>query len=462
MAGTGQAEAISALEEQIRNKSFKLRPVLKTEEELEAERYQFFELPRKNCIQIMPELSRLNGKGSTTQHRVHVLKRLLQRARYADASEHLKHVTDYDVSDKIVPHGEVSKALYNDIVLQRDFDLYGRQMQTGIKHPFRKYLEMKALAGKLGIEFTQHLDTTKDEKVVKDMVEEDADAKMNEARLQTDKWKIGQTELHHAPVGLSKNPVQPFKSLDNEKFYSYDGDWKDGKMHGLGTYLFRDGYTYRGEWEKNKQHGEGTAYYSGDRFYTGEWKNGRYDGKGNFTYTTGATYRGQFEFGRRGGHGRIEYPSGLVYEGEFHDGKPHGRGFMKSKLTGWAYEGGFERGNIAGSGTLIYPAPEKRRDILYFAPLKNDHETRTLPDVVKEHYANKEDAQLQADRNKNEIFGPLRGAALQTYVSNIRSTLYNARVKEKKDRYNEALRKVKEQKQKLYEARLKALAGEEA
>jgi hypothetical protein len=64
------------------------------------------------------------------------------------------------------------------------------------------------------------------------------------------------------------------------------------------------------------------------------------------------------------------------------------------------------------------------------------------------------------DRQKNSIYGPLRGANLKVYVQTIRAALYNARVKEKKDRYNEAIQKVKEQKAKLYEARMKALAGD--
>lgn len=121
---TTQRDTLLELDDKLRHKDFKLRPVFKTEEELIEERNQIFELPRKNCMQIMPELKRLSAKGS--QHRLHVLKKIMKRARYDDVDQHLSHVTHVDVSDAIVPEGEVSKRLYEDIFVQRDFDLYGK------------------------------------------------------------------------------------------------------------------------------------------------------------------------------------------------------------------------------------------------------------------------------------------------------------------------------------------------
>lgn len=65
-------------------------------------------------------------------------------------------------------------------------------------------------------------------------------------------------------------------------------------------------------------------------------------------------------------------------------------------------------------------------------------------------------------RKKNELLAPLRGAQLRDYVNSIRSTLYNERMREKKEKYNETIQRAKEQKAKLYEERLKALAGDDA
>ena len=161
-------------------------------------------------------------------------------------------------------------------------------------------------------------------------------------KLRTEKWKIGYVPHHNPPVGLADNPARAFNSLGNEYFYSYDGEWKNGRMHGNGTYLFRDGKTYEGRFQNGHIEGEGTAYYPGGQKYVGEWQKGRYEGKGETFMLGGSKYVGDFEFGRRHGQGTLTYPSGLTYVGQFLDGKPHGRGVMTSALSGWSYDGSFE------------------------------------------------------------------------------------------------------------------------
>lgn len=61
----------------------------------------------------------------------------------------------------------------------------------------------------------------------------------------------------------------------------------------------------------------------------------------------------------------------------------------------------------------------------------------------------------------NQMYGPLRGIQLKNYVNGIRNTLYTERVREKKQKYNDTINKIKEQKAKLHEARLRALAGDD-
>lgn len=48
---------------------------------------------------------------------------------------------------------------------------------------------------------------------------------------------------------------------------------------------------------------------------------------------------------------------------------------------------------------------------------------------------------INNERRRNEVFAPLRGAQLRDYVNSIRSTLYNERLREKKERYNETVLK---------------------
>ena len=40
----------------------------------------------------------------------------------------------------------------------------------------------------------------------------------------------------------------------------YQGEWQDGKRHGIGTYTYPDGLKYVGEWSNGKKHGEGKQY----------------------------------------------------------------------------------------------------------------------------------------------------------------------------------------------------------
>lgn len=322
------------------SKILKLRPVAKTPEEMEEEKKLIFVLPRKTCAQMVPELVRMKSVvGHDLQHRMHILKKLMKIARIKEIEKKMEHFTKLDAAEKVIPHGQVSKKLYTDIFVGRDFDLYGNMLPP-TTHPPRKHLELAVLASKLGIEFTQKADQVYKE-IDSDEESEDEDTRRKE-KLRTEKWKIGYVPHHNPPVGLADNPARAFNSLGNEYYYSYDGEWKNGRMDGGGVYLFKDGKTYEGRWTAGKQDGEGTAYYPGGQKYVGAWKAGRYSGRGETFMVGGSKYVGDFEFGRRSGHGTLVYPSGLSYVGDFLDGKPHGRGVMTSALSGWSYDGSFE------------------------------------------------------------------------------------------------------------------------
>ena len=42
----------------------------------------------------------------------------------------------------------------------------------------------------------------------------------------------------------------------------YEGQYKEGKMHGKGRYAFVDGNIYEGEWEADLRHGKGKYTYA--------------------------------------------------------------------------------------------------------------------------------------------------------------------------------------------------------
>ena len=411
-------------------------------------------------------------------HRMHIFRRLMKRAKVDEVDSKMKLLVDFDRSEKVIPIGQVSKKLYEDLFDRREFDLYGRFMGYVKIQPPRKHMELSYHAKRLKIEYKQTFDyLIEDEdmsvfqelkaKKEKEQAEEEEETKKVQALLHapptlvTPQWALERMALAPNPVGLSQNPIQPLHSLGNEKHFSYNGLWKMGKMNGKGLYQFNDGKCVEGLWVDNKQQGFGTADYPGGQSYAGDWSKGRWHGKGVFKSVCGSGYEGYSAMGRRDGHGRLDFSSGLSYEGDFKDGRPHGRGVMRSRLTGWSYEGNFVRGYIEGIGSLISPPPAEERITQFWPESRNEAEGLLLPALVRKYLKEKQAENEYFARNKAEMLGPLRGSQLKHYVQSIRSSIYTERLNIKKNRFNAALQAAKDQKKKLFEARMTALLGDE-
>ena len=106
----------------------------------------------------------------------------------------------------------------------------------------------------------------------------------------------------------------------------YIGEWKDGKEHGQGIFIWADGEEYIGQWMNGKKHGQGTYTYPSGSKYVGQWMNGKKHGQGTYTYPSGAKYVGQWKNGEKHGRGTYTYPSGAKYVGEYQNGVRRGQG----------------------------------------------------------------------------------------------------------------------------------------
>ncbi len=95
----------------------------------------------------------------------------------------------------------------------------------------------------------------------------------------------------------------------------YIGFYKNGLIHGQGTYTYADGSKYVGEYKDGKKHGQGTFTFANGDKYVGEWRDGKQHGQGTHTWVSGEKYVGEFKDGKRNGQGVNISASGLRQEG---------------------------------------------------------------------------------------------------------------------------------------------------
>lgn len=76
----------------------------------------------------------------------------------------------------------------------------------------------------------------------------------------------------------------------------YKGEFKDGYLHGKGTYTWQSGRVYEGDWVDGKRTGKGKwqecGPASGCDYYEGEWLNSKFNGFGTFSYRCNCKFIG--------------------------------------------------------------------------------------------------------------------------------------------------------------------------
>ena len=114
-------------------------------------------------------------------------------------------------------------------------------------------------------------------------------------------------------VGQSVNGIRQGEGkMVWENEITYQGKWKDDKIHGEGTYTdpHRDGGVFTGNFVNNAREGEGKMIWNDGDVYEGQWKEDVPHGKGKYTYAGGVRCG---EFGLKGVYtGDIVYFSFLL------------------------------------------------------------------------------------------------------------------------------------------------------
>ncbi len=122
---------------------------------------------------------------------------------------------------------------------------------------------------------------------------------------------------------------------------SHEGSWKNGKKHGYGTFIWKNGVKFEGQYSDDERIGYGSMNFpTNDPFnrvrYVGNWNNGQINGRGTLTYKNGNKYEGDFVSGAIRGNGTFYFADGRKYVGQMLKGKSQGRGVMyyNSKTPG--------------------------------------------------------------------------------------------------------------------------------
>ena len=209
----------------------------------------------------------------------------------------------------------------------------------------------------------------------------------------------------------------------SQKYFNYDGQWKNGKMTGFGRFCFVDGSTYDGEWLENMRHGTGTAHYKQGHVYEGQWFDDYMHGQGRLEFKNGIVYEGGFEEGRRHGKGVQKYPNGMQYRGDFKTGQKHGMGAWSNKM-GYKFIGDFKNDRIEGKGALYDPKGKRHT--------RTDWPSNTLSGLIKWkiQWDREEEEWLKEERE--DLTWELDGANLSKYIRDVRAT--NVEIAEEKAR----------------------------
>lgn len=102
---------------------------------------------------------------------------------------------------------------------------------------------------------------------------------------------------------------------------SYTGFVKNGKPHGEGVLLYKDGGKYTGEFKSGKRSGHGEMVEADGSVYVGTYKNDQKSGEGTYCFPDGKQYKGSFSHDLFDGRGEMSWPDGVRYVGEWDKGQ---------------------------------------------------------------------------------------------------------------------------------------------
>lgn len=138
----------------------------------------------------------------------------------------------------------------------------------------------------------------------------------------------------------------------------FTGTFVSGIRHGLGSQTQSDGSRYAGDFRNDMINGRGVMVYPDGSKYAGDFMNGRKHGKGVIRFPNVDVYEGEFRGDLRTGKGDYRFADGSHYAGDFVDGVRHGQGHYRA-ADGAQYIGPFRNGRMHGEGVRVYPGGQR-------------------------------------------------------------------------------------------------------
>ncbi|KAM3608464.1 uncharacterized protein V6R79_026113 [Siganus canaliculatus] len=187
-------------------------------------------------------------------------------------------------------------------------------------------------------------------------------------------------------TGMSRTASHTFTGEGHFKDAQYSGGWLAGRVHGRGTMKWPDGRTYCGNFKNGLEDGYGECIipdkvlHKADS-YQGQWKDGKIHGFGKYKYASGEVYEGCFSEGQRHGYGMLssgklakksssvfighwvhdrksgygvydDITKGEKYMGLWLDEQRHGNAVVVTQY-GVYFEGTFKDNKMSGPGLLV-------------------------------------------------------------------------------------------------------------
>ncbi|KAL6100615.1 als2 [Pungitius sinensis] len=164
-------------------------------------------------------------------------------------------------------------------------------------------------------------------------------------------------------TAMSRTASHTFCGEGRFKDAHYNGAWLAGRVHGRGTMKWSDGRTYSGNFKSGQEDGYGECLIPDKVLnkpdcYQGQWRDGKIHGFGKYKYASGEVYEGCFCDGQRHGYGmlssgRMAKRSSSVFIGQWVHDKKTGYGVYDDITRGEKYMGLWSEEQRHGNAVVV-------------------------------------------------------------------------------------------------------------